>query len=183
MTIKEYRKQRGLTQAELAAEISKDIPGIDRALISRMETGLCLPSQVIVNWLDKACAHGVGERKGLAWTTLREAEKKALKTELQAQIYEALEKASSDSPVTRRMLMIRTGRSDRQVRNAISEMRQDGILIVASSRGYGYWLAQTDHDVRLLRREYSSRLKSCRKILHVIDTVSPDQILMEVDCG
>lgn len=181
MTLKEYRLSKRLTQTELAAEISKDIPGIDRALISKIETGLCEPSSAIRIWLFKACAQASKELKGQTWATLRETEKKALKTDLQAQIYEMLEKA--DRSVSRNMLRIRTGRSDRQIRKAISEMRAAGILIVTTSSGKGYWLAQTDNDLRLLKREYQSRLITCNKILKAISTAAPDQYVMEVSNG
>lgn len=172
----------GLSQGQMAALISESIKGIDRALISKMETGLCEPSAELREWLRKACAQPSDEPNSITWVTLRDAEKRLLNGELQAQIYKALETSSFDYPVTRTVLRLRTGRSDRKIRKAIADMRQAGILIVASSSGQGYWLAQTDEDIAILRHEYTARLRACSKILRTIEAASPDQyVMVEVD--
>lgn len=178
MNIVKYTRDRlGVSQAELARMISGEIPGIDRATVSRLETGLVDPSEALLEWLLKACAQPNEGTNAQDWATLREAEKKSLKSDFWVAIYEMLEKASADNPATRAMLCIRTGKSDRQVRDAISEMRGEGILIVPKR---GYWLCQTDEDFQLLCRQYLSRIRSCNKTLKAIKMSSPDQLVMEV---
>lgn len=181
--VKQARMKLGLSQAELAAELSKTYPGIDRSLISKLEMGYCEPTASVREWLLKACEQPFDGSNEQRWTTLRESEKKLLKTELQTQIYSVLESCSEDNPATRRMLRIKTGRSDRVNRRAIEEMRAEGILITSSSSWYGYWLARTDRDVRILTREYTSRLRKILKILRVIQSICPNQLVMEVYFG
>lgn len=47
MTLREYREKRDITQAQLAAELKDIAEGIDAPLISKMEKGLCEPTDAI----------------------------------------------------------------------------------------------------------------------------------------
>lgn len=47
MTIREYREKKDLTQTQLAMELRDVIEGIDAPLISKMEKGLCEPTDAV----------------------------------------------------------------------------------------------------------------------------------------
>lgn len=47
MTIREYREKKKLTQPQLAMELKDVVEGIDAPLISKMEKGLCEPTDAV----------------------------------------------------------------------------------------------------------------------------------------
>ncbi len=61
-----------------------------------------------------------------------------------------------ENKISRRNLVICTGLPDRSVRRLISDARERGIPIVGDPAG-GYYMAETEEDVMLLRGELRSR--------------------------
>lgn len=86
MTLKEYRKVKGLTQPQLADELNDALGiGYDVPTISRIESGKVLPTQNVQFYIDaeiseKALASRSDERKVEKWVTLPPAEEKPLKS-------------------------------------------------------------------------------------------------------
>lgn len=73
--------------------------------------------------------------------------------------------AGRDNKISRQSLVQCTGLSDRVVRAYISEARARGQAIVGDPEG-GYYIAETDADMRILLGELMSRMKklySCYK--------------------
>jgi len=58
-------------------------------------------------------------------------------------------------------LMIKTGLSDRSIRQGIEELRANGYMIISSSKFNGYYIANEDDtvDVKKMRLELMSRIK------------------------
>lgn len=65
--------------------------------------------------------------------------------------------AGRENKISRRNLVICTGLPDRSVRRLISDARMQGIPIVGDPAG-GYYMAETEEDVRLLLGELGSRI-------------------------
>lgn len=65
--------------------------------------------------------------------------------------------AGRDNKISRQSLSICTGLPDRTVRRLISDARMRGIPIVGDPAG-GYYMAETEADVRLLLSELNSRI-------------------------
>ena len=63
-----------------------------------------------------------------------------------------------ENKISRQSLSLCTGLPDRSVRRLISEARMRGIAIVGDPAG-GYYMAETEADVRLLLSELNSRIK------------------------
>lgn len=168
MDLKTFRESHGYTQAQMADILQGACPGIDRSLVSKIERGLCLPTAEVSEWLNEACAHGVDERNNEGGIDYRSDKEKALKSAFWSEIYSILENAPAGEKVSRAMLRIKTGRGDRACRDAIHEMREESIFICSSSSESGYWLCQSEEDLRTLLNEYTSRLKSCRKIVALL---------------
>lgn len=62
-----------------------------------------------------------------------------------------------DNKISRESLTICTGLPDRSVRRLISDARMRGVAIVGDPAG-GYYMAETEEDVRLLLGELGSRI-------------------------
>jgi predicted DNA-binding transcriptional regulator YafY len=75
--------------------------------------------------------------------------------------------AGRDNKISRQSLSICTGLPDRTVRRLISDARMRGIPIVGDPAG-GYYMAETEADVRLLLSELNSRIE---KLTHCAGAV------------
>lgn len=62
-----------------------------------------------------------------------------------------------ENKISRQSLAICTGLPDRSVRRLISDARMLGVPIVGDPAG-GYYMAETEGDIRLLLSELSSRI-------------------------
>lgn len=62
-----------------------------------------------------------------------------------------------ENKISRESLRACTGLPDRSVRRLISDAREHGIPIVGDPTG-GYYMAETEGDIRLLLSELSSRI-------------------------
>lgn len=89
---------------------------------------------------------------------------------------------------TRMMLRMRTGLTDRTVRNIIEKLREDGHLICNDQDGNGYYLPESDADVlRQYRRDCAramsilKRLKAFRYEVRLMEQKeeNKDQITVE----
>jgi predicted DNA-binding transcriptional regulator YafY len=67
-----------------------------------------------------------------------------------------------ENKISRKSLAICTGLPDRSVRRLISDARMQGIPIVGDPAG-GYYMAETEADVRLLLSELNSRITKLAK--------------------
>ncbi len=179
--VKEYREKRGLTQAELAEELSEICPGIDRALISKFESGICVPTSEVSDFLLKACAHEFNESLSDLGIEIPSSIKNVLKGSfLSNTVFLEISKGSKDNPITRGQLRHKTGKSDREVREIISQLRQAGARIGSSSGTAGYWLCESEADYRQLRAEYTSRIKTYAEIVRAMDGNLAGQIEWEL---
>lgn len=168
MTIAEYRKQKKLKQTELAEELKKVCPGIDAALISKMEHGLCCPNSKIQAYLDstseasqddlQVCSESFSDGP---WVIYPPASEKTLKTEIQSTLhdtlYQLISNASSKEPASREFLSKALDLNDRDIRLMIQELRNLGCWICSSSSSKGYWICENDQQKSELLRSYHSR--------------------------
>ena len=168
--VQEYLAQTGIRQADLARLLQEKVdPRIDQALVSKMNQGVCLPSEAITECLC-ASMHWPSERfledSGVIY---REDPEAGLKSEIWAPLIEALAGSSWSEPRSRSYLASRLGMRDRSVRRLKELATQDGVIIGSSSHGRGYYLCQTREDLLRLRGEYTSRIKSLSKTVRAID--------------
>lgn len=164
MTIAEYRKLKGLKQTELAEELRDICPGIDAALISKIENGVCRPSievEAYINAASDDLQAGSEGLYGIPWVNSPPDLKTGLKTEIPTEqmevLYRQIEKASSKSPATRDSLSRALGITDREVRDRIQDLRNSGCWIYSSSNSNGYWLCEDEQQKEILLRSFFSR--------------------------
>lgn len=86
MNLASYRKERGLTQAQLAEELAGEYKKpYDKAFISKIESGMAILPENVVSYLNskivfKAVATDADARNEGGWTTMPSEQKKSLKT-------------------------------------------------------------------------------------------------------
>ena len=181
--VQEYLAQTGMKQADLAKRLKEKVdPRIDQALVSKMNQGVCLPSEAITVCLC-ASMHWPSERfledSGVIY---RQAPEKPLRSEIYRPLVELLQKHST--PLSRalcaKILCVR----DRQVREWKELATQAGYIIGADPNGMGYYLCRTRAQLMAVRAQYSSRLQSIVKTLRAIDralAMVPGQQEMELN--
>jgi len=89
---------------------------------------------------------------------------------------EIILEGSKAFPVERKYLVFRTGYSDRAVRMAINDLRNDGIRICSNSHRSGYWIAEDDQDYRSFKADLISRIEEMSKMIRAMDRNLPGQI-------
>ena len=69
-------------------------------------------------------------------------------------------KVGKANAITRSELSVKTGMKDRDMRKEIHDLRIQGELIISSSHGKGYYLAESDNDIGIVIRESISRVRN-----------------------
>ncbi len=180
--LKEYRKAKGLTQAQLAKELQALVPGMDASLISKIENGLALPNDAVTNFVENVLASQseAGEAQRTANVSMIIEE--TLKNDSEASvILRRIMAASRELPATRAELAIISKLPDREVRETIARLRNAGMRIASTSGSKGYWMCQDAADYAALRGEYMRRIASISKTVKAMDAVLPGQIEMSPD--
>ena len=72
-----------------------------------------------------------------------------------------------EAAYSRRYIASDTGISDREVRNLIEELRNEGHLICNEQDGNGYYLAKTDHEIL---RQYR---QDCDRAMSILRRIKP----------
>lgn len=86
-----------------------------------------------------------------------------------------------DNAVTREQLVEQTGIKDRTVRRMIHKKRQQGEIIISSTRGKGYYLPLTRDDAEGFIRQQKSYIKHIQESITKAERLlrkSPDQTEM-----
>ena len=91
-------------------------------------------------------------------------------------IYTALEDADYGTTVERFALEEYFGYSDRQIRKAISKLREAGLRVASSSHKSGYWICRNDKEYAALRSEFTNRIQALALIVRRMDEVMDGQI-------
>lgn len=71
-------------------------------------------------------------------------------------------------PLTREEIVLRTGGKDREVRQAIRDLRLEGLRIVTDMNG-GYFIAKTDQEYLVFRRAMVSRVAKIMQVARAMD--------------
>lgn len=168
--LREMRKARGLTQAELAKKVRHADPTADQTTISVLERGELYPSEKLRDALCEALACTEADLyDGVeAFFVPATAPTYSPETEALSQIFTAYEKDFGSHPVAPWQLQahmaIRFGTpySERKLRKAIQKARQEGMVICNAQNGEGYFLPRTKED---LERQYKQNQNRALAIL------------------
>lgn len=169
--LREKRRERGLTQAELAAKVRHADPTADQTTISVLERGDLYPGEKLRDALCEAleCTEADLYDGVEAFFVPATAPKYSPETEALSQIFAAYEKTfGSTGPLGAwylqgQMAMIfGTPYSERKLRKAIQKARQEGMVICNAQNGEGYFLPRTKED---LERQYKQNQNRALAIL------------------
>ena len=160
MTIKEYRRKKGLTLRELTAELKEIDSRFTLATVSYMENGVVEPSEDVKLWL-------AGKQIEEESSPLTMAEDCVLR---------ALTGHSYEDPVTRSDLKYWSGLTDREARQAIEDLRSRGYWIVNGIGGKGYYITFDRTELEKWLRTYTARAVVISKNARAMRSRMPEQV-------
>lgn len=83
---------------------------------------------------------------------------------LKDNLKKALKSASKEKPLDRYEYAAAIGMHERSIRNAVHNLRNEGVRICSDSAESGYWIAKNKKDYReFCKREYDSRINDMIK--------------------
>lgn len=97
---------------------------------------------------------------------------------MKQRLTELLSNATREDPITRADLVAYTGFADRQVRKAIDDLRDEGLRIVSTSKGY--YIAATEEDYKAFRALYIARVRTMLARLKKMDAFTEGQLELEL---
>lgn len=85
------------------------------------------------------------------------------------------------NPITKKMIMKSFNISDRRTRELIEELRDEGHLIVSSSRYKGYWMNEDDYDKMYIPETINRLNKLSKRVYARRESLrnNPNQMTME----
>lgn len=168
MDIRQKRQELGLTLKDVA-DACRDIDSrIDVPMISRFETGVCLPTEEVKKRIY--CTLQITETEECieneCLSVLREKPLKSPPAWIA--VFAAHIPFGKSRAVSRKMLCEKTGQSDRQMRRMIEQARRWGYVIVNDGDGAGYYQSDSIADIMAQYQRETSRAMSIlttRKLL------------------
>lgn len=176
--IKLFRDVYSYTQAELAEEMKPEFPWVDKALISKIESGKCDPTEEMIEWCCNRANELSAEPERLDWEIYQEdgfVSVGPYLEPLEQTILEYLENTDIDHRLTRSHLWSLFG-SDRMNRRAIENLRSYGYRIGSGLGAEGYWLIKSEEEYKRFIKEYSSRAYKVLKNKAAMDRYTEGQI-------
>lgn len=161
--LKEIRKARGMTQAELAAKVRHADPTADQTMISVLERGQLYPSESLRDALCEVLECTEAELYDGIEAFFVPADEREFSetTMILAEIF--TERTGKFKYISREYLRSiyaqKTGAvaSDRTVRKAIEKARQEGMIICNAQDGNGYFLPNSYEDLDAQERRNTNR--------------------------
>lgn len=150
--LKAAREEIGISQKELATILQTTDPRIDQALVSKFETGVCLPNPITARNIARLMHSSVRDLFG---------EVEPLPFEVEDLLH-----ALGDMPKTRGQLCEELDVGDRELRRLIREARDYGYVIV--NKGKGYYLATTEEDMTAFYNTEHARAMSILRGLSIL---------------
>lgn len=156
--VSERRQELGMTQRELLALLKETDPRLDIGTLSKIETGVCLPSYEIMTALER---HLQAPQSDLFddIVVFRALHTKAPVSKITAIVAWAIPEGKANA-VKREELPKLFGVGDRTAREWISIAKRDGLLINNDQDGRGYYQPTTPEEVMRGYRQTQNRTMS-----------------------
>ena len=187
--IRQYRKENGLTQGQLADELTKQFDTrYTTALVSYAESGTVDLPQNVIAYLDSKIAekpfrNPSDARKDDKWVIMPFSPEKTLKSDFAIKVYDELKKCTKLHPFVSRVYAEKVGTSDVRVRNTIRDIRLAGVRVVSTAKHGGYWLEENGGDYKVMRGELISRAERIFEVVKAMDNGGGDQLTWEEERG
>lgn len=169
--LQERRLALGLSQPEVSAKLKLVDPRMDVSMVSRFERGACLPTLPVLEALETILqaprAALLGE-DDLGAIPESEAVQAAPMSPVTATLASLIPHSRREA-ISREALAKKLGMSDRQMRRAVEEARNEGLIILCECNGRGYYqssdlneihhqyIQDTNRAMAILKRRKSMR--------------------------
>lgn len=180
--MKAYRSEMGLTQGQLAEELTGALgTAYTTALVSYMERGAVLPPENVVRYVtskiaEKPFRNGSNERKDNRWVITSDDVIKRLKSADCRTVYVMLMSASRAMPLTREDIAKALDCTDAHARTCIRQIRKAGARVCSSSRHYGYWLDEHGGGYEQMRSELIAKAVDIFETVRAMDSYTEGQL-------
>lgn len=84
----------------------------------------------------------------------------------------------SGKPVTRREIRQQTGYPDREIRQAVRDLRLKGVRVVTAENG-GYFIARTEEEYIPFRNSMISRVVKIMEVVNAMDRNLNGQVMLQ----
>lgn len=91
---------------------------------------------------------------------------------------EVLLELLSGKPVTRREIRQQTGYPDREIRQAVRDLRLSGVRVVTAENG-GYYIARSEEEYIPFRNSMISRVVKIMEVVNAMDRNLNGQVILE----
>lgn len=91
---------------------------------------------------------------------------------------EVLLELLSGKPVTRREIRQQTGYPDREIRQAVRDLRLSGVRVVTAENG-GYFIARSEEEYIPFRNSMISRVVKIMEVVNAMDRNLNGQVILE----
>ena len=145
MNVRERRQELGMTQQQLLAKLKEYEPRLDIGTLSRIESGICLPSEAVLEGLER---HLQATRSDL-FSGLEIFCVETTKTPIGAVTWlvaEAVPEGKANA-ISREELAAKLGVKDRTMREWLENARLDGLVIANDQDGKGYYQPVTEEEI------------------------------------
>jgi len=186
MTVKQYKEIKGLSNRELTKELQAVQPELTEPLVSQMVNGIVGPSKAVEDYMSecvyKQCDAARIESIEQWWATIPFEEEMRSNPRFST-LYTMIADASRENPALYPRMVHKTGKSRREVQSLISEMRQLGVPIVSYTGHEGFWMAQTEKDMKDLVGMYEKQAKQSLMIASRLKKVCGGQMTWAEERG
>lgn len=139
--LQERRLALGLSQPDVSAKLKEIDPRMDVGMVSRFERGACLPTPSVLSALETILQASrtelFGEDELGTIPEIGDADGVST-SQVTARLASAIPFGRSNA-ISREDLAAMLGMNDRQMRRAVEEARNDGLIILCECNGRGYY--------------------------------------------
>ena len=156
--LQERRLELGLSQPEVSAKLKEVDSRMDVGMVSRFERGACLPTLAVLEALERILQAPRGDLLGAEEICIipgADASRTA-PSPTTRMIQEAIPFGRRNA-VGRKALAKKLHMSDRKMREAIEEARNDGVIILCECNGRGYYQSSDLDEISHQYRQDTSR--------------------------
>ena len=155
-SVKERRQELGMRQQDLLAKLKEYEPRLDIGTLSRIESGICLPSKPVLEGLERALqASRYDLFNSLEIFSAEDTE--ALPGRITWLVAGAVPEGKENA-ISREELAAKLGVSDRTMREWLESAKKDGLLIANDQDGKGYYQPVTEEEIRRQEAQMKNRI-------------------------
>lgn len=149
--LQERRLSLGLSQPDVSAKLKEIDPRMDVGMVSRFERGACLPTLPVLEALEtilQASRTELFDADELGAVPESEAAQAASASPMTVTLA-SLIPYGRRAAISREALAAKLGMSDRQMRKAVEEARNEGLIIICECNGRGYYQSSDLNEIHV----------------------------------